>query len=589
MKNALDFNLSSTYLEPNGFIQRFTSAYMFIESNKYPDIYDENIGGQCFGCGSGGETSSCKKNKTSARRCGLFFVFNTMTGNSVIRRRFDGSSTEMQKLIGDTDDEGHGWGTDFVVDFLFGYTGYEYREITDAALFESEIKASIDAGKPVIARVKQGSTQTFATTHQKSPPFHLITGYYGDALTIQDHVYYEVWNDPSTLKTEQPPAYEDLEALYIFGEKTARRYTLLDGMKNIRRVLEYTINEGLWDEYLQKLGLGEDGLDKVGPEELKSRAKNLAAANIYMYNFCSFGGAFGVEKLPGHYLHQELFDPNLQEYWDDINKNWIICDTGHSTGTLNWHKIWEMEDSEKLAKICTDLCAALAKAKAADQRLLKIVNEVIEILELSPEQKVEFFRNKEAARQENEARLKALLQAMDNKTPRAETKINLETMKRNADFFDLNYENGLMIIKSPPENRQVSCMLTPQRFAAPLNIKLRAKTDRDNIRVIFGYGLLILNWECNQSELRIHDPEDSAQSGYKGCGAVPVDEFMDIEWIFGREFMAVRVNGELRHIGDNYCYIEKFKDPDFTMDSPVAPCTVFGSTLTVESLTVTEF
>ena len=63
-----------------------------------------------------------------------------------------------------------------------------------------------------------------------------------------------------------------LTPLYIFGNKTARRYTVKDGLMNICRVMECNINEGIWDGYLNKIGgngkiFSDDGFDKITPME----------------------------------------------------------------------------------------------------------------------------------------------------------------------------------------------------------------------------------------------------------------------------------------------------------------------------------
>ena len=378
MKKSIDFNVHFNYLEGNNFIQRFASAYMFLEAKTNPEaiFYDPEIGGQCFGCGSGGEKHSCKKDKAAAKRCAFFFIFNTMCGNSAIRRRFDGTPTEMQKLIGDTVDEGRGCGSDFTTDFLFGYTGYQYHKCTDTARFKDEITASINAGKPVIAKVKSGN-----------PRFHLITGYDGGDLIIPEFIFYDFSTNPPTEKSEKAPAYDDLEVLYLFGEKTTRRYTLKDALNNIRRVMEYNINSGLWDEYLVKLGgcdkfPSDDGLDKAEPDERKFRAQNLAETNMYMYNFCSFGGAFGSEKLPDHYLHKELFEPALAELWGNINdSHWAIVDAGHITGKLHREQIWLIDDPAKISGLSEEICREILKAKNADISMLGIINQAAEILE----------------------------------------------------------------------------------------------------------------------------------------------------------------------------------------------------------------
>lgn len=371
MKNALEVNFQpSNYLEGNTFIQRFASAYMFIEAATNPEemYYDPDVGGQCFGCGSGGEKHSCKKDKTAAKRCGFFFLFNTMCGNSSVRRRFDGTLTEMQELI----DESHGCASEFTVDFLFGYTGYSYRKCTDTSAFKNEIIASINAGKPVIAQTKSNG-------------FQFITGYDDDALIIPPFVGYDFSTNPPAERWEKTPEYKELSVLYIFGDKTTRRYTLKEGLNNIRRVMECNINEGLWDEYLKKLGgwgkfPSDDGLDQASADEKKARAQHLAKTNVYMYNFCSFGGAFCCEKLPDHYLHKELFRPDLAELWNKIDgSHWAIVDAGHKTGMLNREQIWLIEDPAKLSAISIEVCQAITMAQEADRKMLELIKQAIEL------------------------------------------------------------------------------------------------------------------------------------------------------------------------------------------------------------------
>ena len=74
------------------------------------------------------------------------FLFETMSGKSSLRLRYDGEQTAMQRQINNLD---------YTADFLFGFTGYEYRVCSDYNAFKDEIAASIDAGKPVIASTKE--------------------------------------------------------------------------------------------------------------------------------------------------------------------------------------------------------------------------------------------------------------------------------------------------------------------------------------------------------------------------------------------------------------------------------------------------
>jgi len=175
--------------------------------------------------------------------------------------------------------------------------------------------------------------------------------------------------------------------------------------------------------------------------------------------------------------------------------------------------------------------------------------------------------------------------AITNKQPED---IDLTTMTESGSI-DVKYIDGKMSIYNNTGDESANCgMVTPKWFNGPVKIELRAKTDSTNIRLYYCYGEMIINWECNLDELRIHDVATSKEFGYHDVGRVPCDEFVDIEWLIGRDVMAVKVNGELRHAGVHYPYIEKLKEPDNEIGSRVRVTSDFGSTVTVESLRVTE-
>jgi len=162
--------------------------------------------------------------------------------------------------------------------------------------------------------------------------------------------------------------------------------------------------------------------------------------------------------------------------------------------------------------------------------------------------------------------------------------IDLTTMTKRNDV-DLHFDEGNMVMTSPGWD---SGMVTQQWFNGPVKIELRAKTNSNNIRLYYNFGQVILAWEHRLNELRINDIIDDRHYGYPGCGNLPADEFVDIEWIIGQDIMAVKVNGELRHAGTHYPYINKLKKTDFELYSPVRVGAAMDSTVTVEHLKVTE-
>lgn len=76
-------------------------------------------------------------------------------------------------MIGETDF--YDGGTDNNIEFLFGYAGYEYHQLTDSIVFKNKIIESIDKGIPVIARVITGDGH-----------IRVITRYDNDTLISPD-------------------------------------------------------------------------------------------------------------------------------------------------------------------------------------------------------------------------------------------------------------------------------------------------------------------------------------------------------------------------------------------------------------------
>jgi hypothetical protein len=280
-------------------------------------------------------------------------MIETMSGASSLRRRYDGEPTGMEKLIIGN--------IEYMADFLFGFTGYQYRKCADDAAFKDEIIASIDAGKPVIAEVKSGG-------------FHVITGYDGDMLICPADDYFYKKKIPNG-----SPAYGELAALYFFGDKTTPRYTLADGLKNMRKVIEYTVNEKLWDDYLVKMGgwdafPSDDGLDKADMEEKKERMKRMLDTIRYSMNAHSVQKAF--QDI--HIRHEEMRDPKLSGLWEAIKANAFYM--GHGIENKIDRINWETIKPTTFRGISKEICEGIVKFKEADIKLLDCLNQAIEIL-----------------------------------------------------------------------------------------------------------------------------------------------------------------------------------------------------------------
>jgi hypothetical protein len=272
----------------------------------------------------------------------------------------------MQMLIGDTKDD-NGCGTEHTVDFLFGFTGYEYRKCTDAAQFKNEIVAAIDAGKPVIAEGKPYKG--------RGGRFHVITGYDGETLMCpSDDYFYQ------KARPDGAPVYNELVALYIFGNKTAPRYTLKHGLENIRRVREYNINEKFWDDYLIKMGgwdafPSDDGLDKADMEEKKVRMKRMLDTIGYTMNTHCVQKAF--QDI--HLRHEEMLTPEFADLWKKIQTTAVYM--GHGPEGLIAKINWDTIKPQTFRGISKKICEGIVKVKEADIKVLNYINQAIKILE----------------------------------------------------------------------------------------------------------------------------------------------------------------------------------------------------------------
>ena len=179
--------------------------------------------------------------------------------------------------------------------------------------------------------------------------------------------------------------------------------------------------------------------------------------------------------------------------------------------------------------------------------------------------------------------------------------IDLATMiphQRATKDIKLNYtDNGAMVMHTMIGDGRVG---TPQEFSVPLKIEMRAKTDSTNMRIYYshnqvpkdwtGYncgGFIMLNWWHKLDTLRVHDMYCPNMHSYENAGHIPINEFIDLEWILGEKVMAVKVNGEVRAASCEFDYIEALKNGT-KIAGHIYPAPGRGSTVTVERLRITE-
>jgi len=345
MKNSLDFNIQFSNLMGRSFPNCFAGVYVYLE-NIFDKLPKECGKKMCFGCG-------CSRDAQSAH----FTVFDTMCGKSSLYWRFDGVATDMAALIGDNSSVGK-WsgkcGTDYTVDFLFGFAGYEYQKITDAAMFKGEVVASIDSGKPVLADL--------ATDAQS---FSVITGYDGD--TFISCYYYTDQGKNMQEKVTTNLSNDEIKTIYTIGNKIAPRYTLKDGFERIKQVIESTFDEKIWD----------DGIDQINTilansaDDLNELGKRFTETLTNQFHCHIFSSA--LKNLPKIYNIEQY--PELPDLFEKLRKRIALL----SKYAFNRDNILGAGSSP--ADFGKKLISAIGDIKKTYLKMLEIINQVIGILE----------------------------------------------------------------------------------------------------------------------------------------------------------------------------------------------------------------
>ncbi len=110
-------------------------------------------------------------------------------------------------------------------------------------------------------------------------------------------------------------------------------------------------------------------------------------------------------------------------------------------------------------------------------------------------------------------------------------------------------EDGALLVVGTDGTRDLrekEMVTTPETYRPPFRITLVAKTDSTNLRMIYGVGRVILNWEVRLNELRFADFETGKGSGVGGKGAITPNEWHTIELEVHEKRMVLTVDGEER-------------------------------------------
>ena len=268
MKNKLDFKSAFFQWGCLGFYNCYAAVYWHLQGMNADISCGAKNGKGCDNCGNCSESLNC--------------LFETIGGQWTSRQSWSGEKTNLQKEI-DNILGNQSNASDKLVDFIVGFTGFDYRKSNEN--FKENIVSSIDANRPVIAKLKEDTLPT-----DLAKGYRIIIGYNEDALIEPDYKPAADLKDAVT--------YDEIECLYIFGEKIPQKYTFLDLLKVIEHAMDSDFTEGIWFDFLHKFDFEGEQLWEVDDEEMKNRFTRLRNVAGWIPN-------------QGHGLQTALGDRNL--------------------------------------------------------------------------------------------------------------------------------------------------------------------------------------------------------------------------------------------------------------------------------------
>jgi hypothetical protein len=164
----------------------------------------------------------------------------------------------------------------------------------------------------------------------------------------------------------------------------------------------------------------------------------------------------------------------------------------------------------------------------------------------------------------------------------------MRPFNRGSKTFEVTHADKAVSLKVEHDHHN-GYLLSRKQFTLPLIIRMRTKTDKRDIHFGSAQLTILLDGQNHKGMTLFVDDAGCEEVEHKRRGKLPVDEFMDIECYLGKEGVAVRVNGELWQFGTDYKYVKKYTENEsYSRRGSVYFGTAYGSTVTVESLRVTE-
>ena len=268
MKKKLDFKSTFFQWGGLGFYNCYAAVYWYLQGMNTNINCGAKQGKGCDNCGNCSESLNC--------------LFETIGGQWTSRQSWSGEKTKLQKEI-DNNFGDQSNASDSLVDFIIDFTGFDYKKASNN--FKENIVTSIDTRRPVIAKLKEDTLPI-----DLAKGYRIIIGYDEDALIEPNYT--------PAADLKHAVTYDEIECLYILGEKIPQKYTFLDLLSVIEKAMDSDFAEGIWYDFLHKFDYESEKLWETNDVEIASRFKRLLTVSGWIPN-------------QGHGLQTAFGDKNL--------------------------------------------------------------------------------------------------------------------------------------------------------------------------------------------------------------------------------------------------------------------------------------
>ncbi|WDV44789.1 hypothetical protein PV797_14855 [Clostridiaceae bacterium M8S5] len=151
---------------------------------------------------------------------------------------------------------------------------------------------------------------------------------------------------------------------------------LIDGLRRIRRIMEYNCANKIWDEYIDAFNYWKN-LKNADIKEIKRRFKLVSETMWYKFNSHQFAEAFNrvIYNMVDNKKLQKRFKKIREIYWQTHD----IC---YQIIALNMCRDWSSKLYDLLEwGMCENVITNLRVIKENDDKVFALIKECVQILE----------------------------------------------------------------------------------------------------------------------------------------------------------------------------------------------------------------